>query len=76
MRKIDDANNFRRTVVGLCLIAAPLVMILSYYIYWHVLPSKSVKVGDRVHQLAIRARLHLASGPPGRSLWDTLSSEN
>jgi hypothetical protein len=29
MLKITDANNFRRTVVGLCLIAAPLAMILS-----------------------------------------------
>jgi hypothetical protein len=32
MLKITDANNFRRTVVGLCLIAAPLVLILSGYI--------------------------------------------
>jgi hypothetical protein len=29
MLKITDANNFRRTVVGLCLIAAPLFLLLA-----------------------------------------------
>ncbi len=29
MLKISDANNFRRTVVGLCLIAAPLFLLLA-----------------------------------------------
>jgi hypothetical protein len=29
MLKITDANNFRRTVVGLCLIAGPLVTLIS-----------------------------------------------
>jgi hypothetical protein len=29
MPKITDANNFRRTVAGLCLIAAPLVLLLA-----------------------------------------------
>jgi hypothetical protein len=29
MLKITDANNFRRTVVGLCLIAGPLVVLIG-----------------------------------------------
>ena len=33
MPKITDANNFRRTVAGLCLIAAPLVLLLGFLIH-------------------------------------------
>jgi hypothetical protein len=32
MLKINDANNFRRTALGLCLIAAPLVGLISAFI--------------------------------------------
>lgn len=33
MLKINDANNFRRTVAGLCLIAAPLGIVVSESMY-------------------------------------------
>ena len=33
MPKVTDANNFRRTVAGLCLIAAPLVLLLAFLIH-------------------------------------------
>ncbi len=33
MLKITDANNFRRTVAGLCLIAAPLVLLLALLLH-------------------------------------------
>ena len=33
MLKIDDADNFRRTVAGVCLILAPLVLALAQLVH-------------------------------------------
>ncbi len=35
---------------------------------------RMVKIGGRVRQLLTKVRLHLASGHPGRRLWQALSS--
>lgn len=52
MLKLNDAENFRRTVAGLCLIAAPLAMLASEVSLHLVTPENPLDTGQ---QLAIIA---------------------
>ncbi len=60
MLKINDASNFRRTVAGLCLIAAPLGLIASEVMYFVATANSEGGTGDLV-AIAERPGLWMAA---------------